>query len=157
MIQNSNIKSFNCNFFACVKPAFINSTWNVTSSLDYMDGDIGNRKNGIIITDETFSDKGCIELARAYATYILKEFLNKMNDCNKLDIDSKFEEIKLTKANDLKMIRLAKEETEKIKNLKLNLKNEVKKLKAKSKPVMLHQLYLMMNKKVIWLLLEKVT
>ncbi len=62
---------------------------------------------------------------------------------------TKFEEIKLTKANDLKMIRLAKEETEKIKNLKLNLKNEVKKLKAKSKPVMLHQLYLMMNKKVI--------
>lgn len=47
------------------------------------------------------------------------------------------------------MIRLAKEETEKIKNLKLNLKNEVKKLKTKSKPVMLHQLYLMMNKKVI--------
>ena len=70
---------------------------------------------------------------------------------------TKFEEIKLTKANDLKMIRLAKEEeTEKIKNLKLNLKNEVKKLKTKSKPVMLHQLYLMMNKKVIWLLLEKV-
>lgn len=93
-VQNSNIKSFYCNFFACVKPVFINSTWNVTSSLDYMDGDIGNRENGIIITDETFSDKGCIELARAYATYILREFSIKMNGCNKLDIDSEFEKIK---------------------------------------------------------------
>ena len=92
-VQNSNIKSSYCNFFACVKPVFINSTWNVTSSLDYMDGDIGNRENGIIITDETFSDKGCIELARAYATYILREFLNNVESNNELDISPKLEVI----------------------------------------------------------------
>lgn len=92
-VQNSNIKSSYCNFFACVKPVFINSTWNVTSSLDYIDGDIGNRENGIIITDETFSDKGCIELARAYATYILREFLNNVESNNELDISPKLEVI----------------------------------------------------------------
>ena len=58
-----------------------------------MDGDIGNRENGIIITDETFSDKGCIELAMAYATYILREFLNNVESNNELDISPKLEVI----------------------------------------------------------------
>lgn len=92
-VQNSNIKNSHCSFNNCVKPIFVNSTWKVNTPLRYVDGTLGNSKTGITITDETFSDKASLELARAYATYRLREFLNKVESNNELDISPKLEVI----------------------------------------------------------------
>ena len=90
-VQNSNIKSsYSCNFNNCVKPIFVNSTWKIETPLNYVDGTLGNSETGITITDETFS-KESIELARAYATYGLREFLNKVEANNGADISPKLE------------------------------------------------------------------
>ena len=50
----------------------------------------GNSENGITLTDETFS-KESIDLGRAYATYGLREFLNKVEANNEADISPKLE------------------------------------------------------------------
>lgn len=91
-VQNSNIKNSYCSFNNCVKPIFVNSTWKVNTPLRYVDGTLGNSKTGITITDETFS-KESIELGRAYATYGLREFFNKVESNNELDISPKLEVI----------------------------------------------------------------
>ena len=92
-VQNSNIKkTYCCSFEKCVKPVFVNSTWKVERSLNYVDSTIGNSETGITITEETFS-KESIVLARAYATYGLREFLNKVESNNVLDISPKLEMI----------------------------------------------------------------
>ena len=92
-VQNSNIKNSHCSFNNCVKPIFVNSTWKVNTPLRYVDGTLGNSKTGITITDETFSDKASLELARAYATYGLREFFNKVESNNELNISPKLEAI----------------------------------------------------------------
>ena len=91
-VQNSNIKNSHCSFNNCVKPIFVNSTWKVNTPLRYVDGTLGNSETGITITDETFS-KESIELGRAYATYGLREFFNKVESNNELDISPKLEVI----------------------------------------------------------------
>lgn len=90
VVQNSNIKKSGCRFNNCIKPVFVNSTWEVLTSLYYVDGRIGNRETGITITDETFSNESLM-LARAYATYRLKEFLNNVKANNEADISPKLE------------------------------------------------------------------
>lgn len=91
-VQNSNVNNSYCSFNNCVKPVFVNSTWKVNTPLRYVDGTLGNSETDITITDETFS-KESIELGRAYATYGLKEFLNKVEANNELDINPKLEVI----------------------------------------------------------------
>lgn len=91
-VQNSNIKNSHCTFKNCVKPVFVNSTWKLNTPLKFVDGTLGNSETGITITDETFS-KESIVLARAYATYGLREFLNNVNDVNVLDISPKLKVI----------------------------------------------------------------
>ena len=91
-VQNSNIKNSHCSFNNCVNPIFVNSTWKVNTPLRYVDGTLGNSETGITITDETFS-KESIELGRAYATYGLREFFNKVESNNELDISPKLEVI----------------------------------------------------------------
>ena len=91
-VQNSNIKNSYCSFNHCTEPIFVNSTWKVNTPLKYVDGTLGNSENGITLTDETFS-KESIVLARAYATYGLREFLNNVKDVNALDISPKLEVI----------------------------------------------------------------
>ena len=93
-VQNSNIeKTYCCSFEECVRPVFVNSAWKIETPLNYLDGTIGNSETGITITDETFSDKASLELARAYATYGLREFLNNVESNNELDISPKLEVI----------------------------------------------------------------
>lgn len=90
-VQNSNIKnSYCCSIKKCVKPVFVNSTWKIETFLNYVDGTLGNSENGITLTDETFS-KESIDLGRAYATYGLREFLNKVEAKNEADISPKLE------------------------------------------------------------------
>ena len=92
-VQNSNIeKTYCCSFEECVRPVFVNSAWKIETPLNYLDGTIGNSETGITITDETFS-KESIELGRAYATYGLREFFNKVESNNELDISPKLEVI----------------------------------------------------------------
>ena len=91
-VQNSNVNNSYCSFNNCVEPVFVNSTWKVNTPLRYVDGTLGNSETDITITDETFS-KESIELGRAYATYGLKEFLNKVEANNELDINPKLEVI----------------------------------------------------------------
>lgn len=91
-VQNSNIKNSHCSFNNCVNPIFVNSTWKVNTPLRYVDGTLGNSETGITITEESFS-KESIVLARAYATYGLREFLSNVNDVNVLDISPKLEVI----------------------------------------------------------------
>ena len=91
-VQNSNIENSHCSFNNCVNPIFVNSTWKVNTPLRYVDGTLGNSETGITITDETFS-KESIELGRAYATYGLREFFNKVESNNELDISPKLEAI----------------------------------------------------------------
>ena len=93
-VQNSNIEeTYCCSFEECVRPVFVNSAWKIETPLNYLDGTIGNSETGITITDETFSDKASLELARAYATYGLREFLNNVESNNELDISPKLEVI----------------------------------------------------------------
>lgn len=91
-VQNSNIKNSHCSFNNCVNPIFVNSTWKVNTPLRYVDGTLGNSETGITITEESFS-KESIVLARAYATYGLREFLNNVKDVNALDINPKLKAI----------------------------------------------------------------
>lgn len=93
-VQNSNIEeTYCCSFEECVRPVFVNSAWKIETPLNYLDGTIGNSETGITITDETFSDKASLELARAFATYGLREFLNNVKDVNALDISPKLKVI----------------------------------------------------------------
>ncbi len=89
-VQNSNIKNSYCSFNNCAEPIFVNSFWKVNKPLRYVDGTLGNSENGITLTDETFS-KESIDLGRAYATYGLREFLNKVEANNEADISPKLE------------------------------------------------------------------
>ena len=91
-VKNSNIQSHNGGFNECIKPTFVNSIWKFEGQLDYIDGTLGNSETGIVLTNGTFS-KESIELARAYAAYGLREFLNNVEANNEADISHKLEVI----------------------------------------------------------------
>ena len=92
-VQNSNIESKTCSFEKCSNPDFINSTWKVDISLQYLDTILGKEEDGIVIKDDTFNPKESLELRRAYLTYLLSESLRQVNIINQLDINPKLEEI----------------------------------------------------------------
>lgn len=91
-LSESKIISTEGIFSSCLRTAFVNSTWKVSTPLRYVDGTLGNSETGITITDKTFG-KESIELARAYATYGLREFLNNVAANNELEISPKLEAI----------------------------------------------------------------
>ena len=93
IVKNSNIESKTCSFENCSNPTFINSTWKVDISLQYLDTILGKEEDGIVIKDDTFNPKESLELRRAYLTYLLSESLRQVNIINQLDINPKLEEI----------------------------------------------------------------
>ena len=131
-VHNSSIKSFRCSFLKCARPNLVNSRWKVQLPLEYLKDIIGNRKRGITITDETFSNDSCLDLSRAYLTYKLQEVLETINDDKKREfelksevIDGKIRELREKCENE---IALLNEKKQKI-NQELNhqkLKNLIK-------------------------------
>ena len=128
-VKNSNIKSHNGGFDECIKPTFVNSTWKFERQLDYIDGTLGNREKGIVLTDETFNAKKSLELRRAYISYELSELLKQINAANNLVINPKLESIDEKEKEYKRKIEILEQEKEEIINNSQNniVKNLVKK------------------------------
>ena len=90
-VSNCCLESKDGNFESENVPKIESSIWSFDKPLVYNEGSIGGKSAGIILDYSTFSKDNCIDIERAYVSYVLKEVLKKVKSINnsKADIFNK--------------------------------------------------------------------
>lgn len=92
-INNSFMKIVNGDFKLNNIPTIKASTLTFPNQLKYNKGKIGNKKKGFILNEDTFSKDKCLDLGRAYLSYVLSKLKEEVDDRVDDKYDLVYEEI----------------------------------------------------------------
>ena len=91
-INNCSLESEDANFNITLIPVIKSSAWMFDNQLQYNGGTIGKEKEGFIMDDNTFDKDICLDLERAYVSYVLAEVEKRIENENN-DKKERFNEL----------------------------------------------------------------